>query len=785
MQGPQDWILSERRKRENNGDGRRRSEPAATDTTIPGIGDAVCRGMADGFPMAAAPLISRTEDPAAMMVPVATSVIMAYPSGFQQEARVCYGAYVALAHVFGVPSQRGLRDYWRHVFLFRERALTAAQVEPVPAPMPAAGAATTTVSVPVAPSAILPPRSGGSIQLSHAHSVRTSDLPSSSSTPLVQETQSLQPDKSAPPPEHHEPAPPGHHAHSASVVAANRPRMPGMLVWDNGNQHSARASSSRPAKGTPELRQGSVALQFDRWRYPERDQGSSVGASSPDAQLRATSGVLPVVSTGGGKAEIIHPAQPVSSHRHTRTGSSSSTVLDFRTQNSLSGAAESSLGSSPVRSATLIGDSSMGQQALAPGGPGVAVAASAMFGEHSSMHGSGSGLGVLGDTAFDAVSGSCESAQDSDTQLQACIASAAAASRSLSSRFADVGDQEVSSTASATYGSRRSGTPQQLLMFQTTDPSTASPSSLGKASHMSCNTQQDYGGAAPPRAYTPSPPSQYSLSPEGHNSAYYHSPSVAANAHMHSARASMKSCSPDAQRQMCQSYTPAHASSLASTPLKGGPALEHNTMSSAKTSAPAILSGRHMPVPHQVSRSKPAHSFWQSPTVVPLHDSNASTASHLCPEAPRRAHKQDRAPATSHYTIENPMFTDRQCSQASMSRTPCSAGANSSGINSSVCDRTDSAMPLHHSAGAQRHSKTAHSSSSLSAQHVDAWAPSSLSVCAVAPNAASSQSRNGTAAGCPGVKRGASPDATSMVVVRSTSGIGRKRFSEATAEPTR
>lgn len=136
MQGPKQWVTQERRRGDgasgrgsapSNGDSRRRSEPAATDTTLPGIADAVCPGMADGLlmgPTAAAP----ADLPATMNVPVASNFVMAYPYGYQSEARVCYGAYVALAHMYGVPSQRGLRDYWRHVYLFRERALAAAQV---------------------------------------------------------------------------------------------------------------------------------------------------------------------------------------------------------------------------------------------------------------------------------------------------------------------------------------------------------------------------------------------------------------------------------------------------------------------------------------------------------------------------------------------------------------------------------------------------------------------------------------------------------------------------------
>eukprot|EP00892_Ulva_mutabilis_P006160 jgi/Ulvmu1/3916/UM018_0139.1 len=139
MQGPKQWVMQERRRgdtvsgrggSQGNGESRRRSEPAATDTTLPGIADAVCAGMADGIPMgtsAAVPAPS-AELPPTMNVPVASNVVMVYPYGFQSEARVLYGAYVSLAHMFGVPSQRGLRDYWRHVYLFRERALAAAQV---------------------------------------------------------------------------------------------------------------------------------------------------------------------------------------------------------------------------------------------------------------------------------------------------------------------------------------------------------------------------------------------------------------------------------------------------------------------------------------------------------------------------------------------------------------------------------------------------------------------------------------------------------------------------------
>lgn len=142
MQGPKQWVMQERRRGDgasgrgsghSNGEGRRRSEPAATDTTLPGIADAVCPGMADGIHMgmgarAHAANGGGTEAAATMNVPVASNVVMAYPYGYQSEARVCYGAYVSLAHMFGVPSQRGLRDYWRHVYLFRERALAAAQV---------------------------------------------------------------------------------------------------------------------------------------------------------------------------------------------------------------------------------------------------------------------------------------------------------------------------------------------------------------------------------------------------------------------------------------------------------------------------------------------------------------------------------------------------------------------------------------------------------------------------------------------------------------------------------
>lgn len=137
MQGPKQWVTQERRRADtgqgsaaSTGDSRRRSEPAATDTTLPGIADAVCPGMADGIRMGAgaAPPGGGADLPPTMNVPVASNVVMAYPYGYHSEARVCYGAYVALAHMYGVPSQRGLRDYWRHVYLFRERALAAAQL---------------------------------------------------------------------------------------------------------------------------------------------------------------------------------------------------------------------------------------------------------------------------------------------------------------------------------------------------------------------------------------------------------------------------------------------------------------------------------------------------------------------------------------------------------------------------------------------------------------------------------------------------------------------------------
>lgn len=817
MQGPQDWVVSERRKRDVNGEGRRRSEPAATDTTIPGIGDAVCRGMADGFPMHASPLIGRADDPGSMMVPVATSVIMAYPSGFQQEARVCYGAYVAMAHVFGVPSQRGLRDYWRHVFLFRERALAAAQLDSISAPISSTVADSAAVPVAAATSAV-PPLSGATILMSRTYTNDTTgELGSSASTTIIiQEVESSRSQEDSSNTDLTAAVVPA--CGPVSVVAGNRPQMPGMLVWDNVSRQTGEAAAGRCSTSSlnasssfskvhPEQRRSSVALQFDRWRGPE--QGGAAAAPTPQLRDNSNSAALPVVSTSGGKAEVIHPAQPVSSHRHTRTGSNS-TVLDFRTNRLISGAAgSSSLGSSPVKAAVLKGDGSSAHHASGPSGPGVAVAASAMFGEplssmHGSMHGR-SGLGIISDTAFDAVSGSCESVEGSESHMQACIAPAMPMSSTVSSRFADVESDHDRGCGSHSRQSMQS-VPQQLLLFQTTDPGSlmSSLSSLGKASSNMLDGAATCGATsamtAPQR--TSSPQLQYvtTNSPDQHQR-YSGGVSTA------TARWGGNSKSSPPSTRGYQNHNPPRAPSpLRGTPNKSGPALEHDSTSLSSSLSIGSTGNRQvfLPRPKRKMLQRAANTLWQS-AVAPLQSTNSNPPKALSsggPGGPCRASggvaTPSAAPAPTYIVEENPIYrlnprtsTDsrsstRDSSSALLDTAPpqqpqppppllppaqSSPPQHSSAIGGrqlypmmSPPDRAPHGSPPNATPTRPNdaHTHTAHTASP------SPFPPSATDTPTTPQGRGRSSSAGGSSEDSPAV----------VVVVSATSGIGRKRFSE-------
>ena len=123
MLGPAQWRVSVRARagETSTASSKKRVEPAATDTAFSAVHDAICPGMADGMPCSHRKSDNFTSD--VMHVPVSNAHVLVYPAAARGVVPVAYGSYVVHAQLFGVPSQHGLRDYWRHAYLFKERAL--------------------------------------------------------------------------------------------------------------------------------------------------------------------------------------------------------------------------------------------------------------------------------------------------------------------------------------------------------------------------------------------------------------------------------------------------------------------------------------------------------------------------------------------------------------------------------------------------------------------------------------------------------------------------------------
>jgi hypothetical protein len=127
MLGPAQWSISSRtRASDEQTSGKKRTEPAATDTSHSGVREAICPGMSAGMPHAGPPPTGASASADTMHIPVSSSYVLTYPSPSRMNAPIAYGSYVVHAHLFGVPSQHGLRDYWRHAFLFKQRTLLSA-----------------------------------------------------------------------------------------------------------------------------------------------------------------------------------------------------------------------------------------------------------------------------------------------------------------------------------------------------------------------------------------------------------------------------------------------------------------------------------------------------------------------------------------------------------------------------------------------------------------------------------------------------------------------------------
>lgn len=129
MLGPAQWRVSSRRS-------KKRAEPAATDSGSADVPGAICARMASGMPCeraaAAAAARSMPNKSGSLLVPVSSDNVLMYATAVGVSAPIAYGAYVVHAALYGVPQLSGLRDYWRHAYLFRERALRAAFGAPVP-----------------------------------------------------------------------------------------------------------------------------------------------------------------------------------------------------------------------------------------------------------------------------------------------------------------------------------------------------------------------------------------------------------------------------------------------------------------------------------------------------------------------------------------------------------------------------------------------------------------------------------------------------------------------------
>jgi hypothetical protein len=119
MLGPPDWSISSRTK-----GSKKWIDAASTDTSEPGVGSQVCPGMDDYLPR---PSAACPPGSVAMPIRMANSVVLLYPVG-QSYRPIHYGAYIVHALMFGIPNQFGTRDYWRHAFLFRERALRSSHL---------------------------------------------------------------------------------------------------------------------------------------------------------------------------------------------------------------------------------------------------------------------------------------------------------------------------------------------------------------------------------------------------------------------------------------------------------------------------------------------------------------------------------------------------------------------------------------------------------------------------------------------------------------------------------
>lgn len=117
MLGPSDWSISSR-----PGKGPKKwIDATATDTSEPGVCAAICPGIDEQLPRP-----RRAASPSGTTIPVhiCGDVVLQYPVG-RTYRPIHYGAYIVHALLFGIPTQYGSRDYWRHAFLFRERALCA------------------------------------------------------------------------------------------------------------------------------------------------------------------------------------------------------------------------------------------------------------------------------------------------------------------------------------------------------------------------------------------------------------------------------------------------------------------------------------------------------------------------------------------------------------------------------------------------------------------------------------------------------------------------------------
>ena len=138
MLGPNEWTVKRKPDKLEEVDNKSapivppRNEPAATDLRDPRIVRFICATMADD--LQALNFVESQHhlheaDATIMYIPKAMSTEMQIVLSNGERPSLHYGAYVVHASRYGVPKQRGLRDYWRHAFLFKERAVMGAALE--------------------------------------------------------------------------------------------------------------------------------------------------------------------------------------------------------------------------------------------------------------------------------------------------------------------------------------------------------------------------------------------------------------------------------------------------------------------------------------------------------------------------------------------------------------------------------------------------------------------------------------------------------------------------------